>query len=167
MGTQFIRERRAHSSHPPRSARRGPDSERIRALFVSGFNRLAHRHRLAIDGSHHRWRWTLFNKLPQGSPGRPDQAGGMPCNLCGCSSMGRARPPHGLDTGSRPVIRSTSGVSLHSVAARQGVGGAGCARPMIRPRAARHHIRRDARARAQPKWIHTSPRSSAGRAAAL
>ena len=81
-------------------------------------------------------------------------ADGMPCNFCGCSSIGRARPRHGLDTGSRPVIRSTSGVSLHSAATRHGVGGAGCARPLIRPRAARHHIRRDARVWAQPKWIH-------------
>jgi hypothetical protein len=56
-------------------------------------------------------------------------------------------------TSSRLVIRSTSGVSLHSVAARHGVGGAGCARPLARPRAARHHIRRDARVGAQPKWI--------------
>ena len=56
-------------------------------------------------------------------------------------------------TSSRLVIRSTSGVSLHSVAARHGVGGAGCARPLARPRAARHHIRRDARVWAQPKWI--------------
>ena len=56
-------------------------------------------------------------------------------------------------TSSRLVIRSTSGVSLHSVAARHGVGGAGCARPLARSRAARHHIRRDARVWAQPKWI--------------
>ena len=56
-------------------------------------------------------------------------------------------------TSSRLVIRSTSGVSFHSVAARHGVGGAGCARPLARPRAARHHIRRDARVWAQPKWI--------------
>ena len=69
-------------------------------------------------------------------------------------------------TSSRLVIRSTSGVSLHSVAARPGVGGAGCARPLARSRAARHHIRRDARVWAQPKWNHRSPRSSAGRAAA-
>ena len=57
-------------------------------------------------------------------------------------------------TSSRLVFRSTSGVSFHSVAARHGVGGMGCARPLARPRAARHHIRRDARVWAQPKWIH-------------
>ena len=74
-------------------------------------------------------------------------------HLCGCSSAGRARPRHGQDMGSRPVIRSTSGVSLHSEATRHGVGGPGCARHLARSRAARHHIRRDARDWAQPKWI--------------
>lgn len=58
------------------------------------------------------------------------------------------------DTSSRLVIRSTSGVSMHSEATRHGVGGPGCARPLARPRAARHHIRRDARVWAQPKWNH-------------
>jgi hypothetical protein len=84
-------------------------------------------------------------------------ADGLPRNFCGCSSAGRARPRHESwvieATSSRLVIRSTSGVSFHSVAARHGVGGAGCARPLARPRAARHHIRRDARVWAQPKWI--------------
>ena len=56
-------------------------------------------------------------------------------------------------TSSKLVIRSTSGVSLHSEATRQGVGGPGCARHLARSRAARHHIRRDARVWAQPKWI--------------
>jgi hypothetical protein len=54
---------------------------------------------------------------------------------------------------SRLVIRSTSGVSMHSEATRHGVGGPGCARSLARSRAARHHIRRDARVWAQPKWI--------------
>ena len=56
-------------------------------------------------------------------------------------------------TSSKLVIRSTSGVSMHSEATRHGVGGPGCARSLARPRAARHHIRRDARVWAQPKWI--------------
>ena len=56
-------------AHPPSSVRRGPGSERIRAFFISGFNRPAHRHRPAINASHHRSWWTLFNKLPQGSLG--------------------------------------------------------------------------------------------------
>ncbi len=55
-------------------------------------------------------------------------------------------------TSSRLVICSTSGVSMHSEATSQGVGGPGCARSLARPRAARHHVRRDARAWAQPKW---------------
>lgn len=38
-----------------------------------------------------------------------------------------------------------------------GVGGPGCARSLARPRAARHHVRRDARVRAQPKWIQSKP----------
>lgn len=84
-------------------------------------------------------------------------ADGLPRNFCGCTSVGRARPRHESwvigATSSRLVIRSTSGVSFHSVVARHGVGGAGCARPLARPRAARHHIRRDARVWAQPKWI--------------
>ena len=42
---------------------------------------------------------------------------------------------------------------MHSEATRHGVGGPGCARSLARPRAARHHIRRDARVWAQPKWI--------------
>lgn len=41
---------------------------------------------------------------------------------------------------------------MHSEATRHGVGGPGCARSLARPRAARHHVRRDARAWAQPKW---------------
>ena len=56
-------------------------------------------------------------------------------------------------TSSRLVIRSTSGVSMHFEATRHGVGGPECARPLARSRAARHHIRRDARVWAQPKWI--------------
>ena len=56
-------------AHPPRSVRRGPDSERIRAFFISDFNRPAHRRRPAIDGSHHRQRWTLFNNLLRGDLG--------------------------------------------------------------------------------------------------
>ena len=84
-------------------------------------------------------------------------ADGVPRNFCGCSSVGRARPRHESwvigATSSRLVIRSTSGVSMHFEATRHGVGGPECARPLARSRAARHHIRRDARVWAQPKWI--------------
>lgn len=43
-----------------------------------------------------------------------------------------------------------------------GVRDAGCARPRARSRAASHHVRRDARAWAQPKWICLTSRSSSG-----
>jgi hypothetical protein len=56
--------------------------------------------------------------------------------------------------------KPTSGVSMHSEATRHGVGGPGCARSLARPRAARHHIRRDARVWAQPKWKFKKPSSS-------
>jgi hypothetical protein len=73
---------------------------------------------------------------------------------CGCSSAGRARPRHGRghEFDSRyPLQRFTSGVSLHSVAALAWCWRPGCARPELGSRAARHLIRRDARAWAQPK----------------
>jgi hypothetical protein len=58
---------------------------------------------------------------------------------------------------------STSGVSLHSVAARNGVGGAGCARTEAGPRAARHRIHTDVRARTHPKWFRPpAPRQASG-----
>ena len=43
----------------------------------------------------------------------------------------RAERDHAMveATSSRLVIRSTSGVPMHSAAVREGVGGAGCARP--------------------------------------
>lgn len=56
-------------------------------------------------------------------------------------------------TSSRLVIRSTSGVSMHSEAARMVLTARDVRGPWARPRAARHHVRRDARAWAQPKWI--------------
>ncbi len=83
----------------------------------------------------------LFNNLPQDDLG-----------------TGRGNVLHRLPgTGSSTAThwrlrRPTSGVSMHSEATRHGVGGPGCARSLARPRAARHHIRRDARVWAQPKW---------------
>ena len=102
-------------------------------------------------------RRTLFNNLPQVDLGT---GRGADLQFCGCSSAGRARPRHGQGTSSTLVIRSTSGVSMHSEATRHGVGGPGCARPIdrsARPRAARHHVRRDARVWAQPKWMDLAP----------
>lgn len=40
----------------------------------------------------HRQRWMLFNKLPQDDPGTGRWS---VLHLCGCSSVGRARPRHG------------------------------------------------------------------------
>lgn len=41
---------------------------------------------------HHRRRWMLFNKLPQDNLGTGRRS---VLHLCGCSSVGRARPRHG------------------------------------------------------------------------
>ena len=79
-------------AHPPSSARRGPDSERNRAFSISDFNRPARWRRPAIDGSHHRRRWTLFNNLLRDDLGTGRWFGSQ---FCGCSSVGRARPRHG------------------------------------------------------------------------
>jgi len=43
-------------------------------------------------------------------------------------------------------------VSMPSASARNGVSGAGCARPQAGSRAARHLFRKETRARAHPKW---------------
>lgn len=123
-----IREKGAPSRAPSKLCTQRPGSEQDPGLFLSGFNRPAHRRRQRSTRSHHRWRWTLFNKLPQGDTGTGRW---FTLQLRGCSSAGRARPRHGQDMGSRPVIRSTSGVPVHSEATRQGVGGPGCARPCI------------------------------------
>lgn len=55
-------------------------------------------------------------------------------------------------TSSKLVVRSTSGVSMHSAAASHGVDGPGCAR--LRPSHVQRdtNVRRDARVWAQPKW---------------
>ncbi len=57
--------------------------------------------------------------------------------------------------------RSTSAVSMHSVVANWCVRRGMCA-ALARPRAARHHVRRDARVWVQPKWIFLLPCSSRG-----
>jgi hypothetical protein len=114
-------------AHPPSSVRRGPDSERIRASFISDFNRPARWRRAAIDGSHHRRRWTLFNNSL-----RDDLRYWPMVRLANFADVAQqAERDHAMveATSSRLVIRSTSGVSFHSAAARHGVGGAGCARP--------------------------------------
>ena len=57
-------------------------------------------------------------------------------------------------TSSRLVIRSTSGVSMHSEPRDMVLVARDVRGPRPESRAARHHIRRDARVWAQPKWIH-------------
>jgi hypothetical protein len=56
-------------------------------------------------------------------------------------------------TSSKLVIRSTSGVSMHSAAASHGVDGPGCARLWPSHVQRGTNVRRDARVWAQPKWI--------------
>ena len=128
MRTRCIRERAAQRpsvAHPPSSVRRGPDSERIRAFFISDSNRPAHRRRPAIDGSHRRQRWTLFNNLL-----RDDLGTGRWFVSQIADVAQQAERDHAMveATSSRLVIRSTSGVPMHSAVACHGVGGAGCAR---------------------------------------
>ena len=81
--------------HLPSAVRRGPESARFRAFFFVDFNRPARWRRSAIDGSHHRRRWKLFNNLPQDDPRDPGSGRWSVLHLCGCSSVGRARPRHG------------------------------------------------------------------------
>ena len=56
-------------------------------------------------------------------------------------------------TSSKLVIRSTSGVSMHSAATSHGVDGPGCARLWPSHVQRDTNVRRDARVWAQPKWF--------------
>lgn len=128
------RAREAHSASPPHSVRRGPVPKGPGPFCFLPFLSAAHRRRPAIHGSHHRFRWPFFNKLPRGDTVLAVAA------LRDADVAQQAERGHALAeaTSSKLVIRSTSGVPMHSAAACQGVGGAGCARPMARLRAARH-----------------------------
>ena len=82
-------------------------------------------------------------------------ADGSARKLCGCSSAGRARPRHGRghEFETRHPLHFGCVLSLRCRVTwcwRRGM----CATPRPEPRAARHHIRRDARVWAQPKWIY-------------
>lgn len=84
-------------------------------------------------------------------------AGGLPRNFCGCSSVGRARPRH-ASWWLGPRVRDSSSAPLRvcpfTPLPRDMVLAVRDVRdPRPEPRAARHHIRRDARVWAQPKWI--------------
>ena len=80
--------------------------------MFSDFNRPAHRRGPAIDGSHHRQGWMLFNKLPR------DELRYWPMfRLADFADVAQqAERGHAMAeaTSSRLVIRSTSGVSMHS-----------------------------------------------------
>ena len=83
-------------------------------------------------------------------------ADGPSCNLAGVAQMAKRDLAMVEATSSNLVIRSTSSVSMHSASARNGVSGAGCARPQAGSRAATHLIHADARARAHPEWKLTA-----------
>ena len=93
--------------------------------FCSTQTGLAPRARSAINGSHHFGgrSLTICGKTP------PVLAGDSSCSFADVAQQ--AERDHAMveATSSRLVIRSTSGVPMHSVAAQHGVGGAGCARP--------------------------------------
>jgi hypothetical protein len=90
--TECIREREAHSCAPSKLCSQRPGLRKDPGLFRFWLQPAYALARPAIDGSHHRLRWTLFNKLPQGSLGTGRRHA---LHLCGCSSAGRARPRHG------------------------------------------------------------------------
>jgi hypothetical protein len=99
-------------------------------------------------------RWVFFNNSEQGDLGT---GRGCVLQFAGVAQLAERDLAMVEATSSILVIRSTSGVSMHSAAARHGVGGAGCARPQARSRAARHLLRKQARARAHPKWWFAAP----------
>ena len=84
-------------------------------------------------------------------------ADGSSCTFCGCSSVGRARPRH-VSWKVGPRVRDSSSAPLRvcpfTPLPRDMVLAVRDVRdPRPESRAARHHIRRDARVWAQPKWI--------------
>ena len=129
-------------------------------MFSVSPQRPAHRRKPAIAGSRCRQRQMLFNKLLQDDL---DTGRRPSCKSCGYSSVGRARPRHGRGHEFETRYPLHFGCVFSLRTARHGVGGAGCASPMARSCAARHHIRRDARVRAQPKWNHLHMSRSSSR----
>ncbi len=87
-------------------------------------------------------------------------ADGLPCNFCGYSSAGRARPRHGRghEFETRYPLHFGCVFSLRCCVTWCWQLGM-CATQGPEPRAARHHIRRDARVWAQPKWKEFAPQS--------
>jgi hypothetical protein len=97
--------------------------------------------------------WVFFNNSEQGDLGT---GRGCVLQFAGVAQMAERDLAMVEATSSNLVIRSTSGVSMHSASARNGVSGTGCARPQAGSRAATHLFRKDARARAHPKWKFTA-----------
>jgi hypothetical protein len=84
--------------------------------------------------------------------------------ICGCSSVGRARPRH-VSWLVGPRVRDSSSAPLRvcpfTPLPRDMVLAVRDVRdPRPEPRAARHHIRRDARVGAQPKWNYKNKEPS-------
>ena len=135
--THCIREKEAPRRAPSKLCTQRPGFRKDPGLFHFNPQPLVSWHRLAIHGSHHRFRWTLFNNLPRDDFGtgrrsscifadvRVRGSSSAPLRVCPFTPL-----PRDMVLAARDVRDS---------------------RP--EPRAARHHIRRDARVGAQPKWI--------------
>jgi hypothetical protein len=90
-------------------------------------------------------------------------ADGSPCNFADVAQLAEHGHAMAEATSSKLVIRSTSGVSMHSAAASHGVDGPGCARPWPSHVQRDTHVRRDARVWAQPKWTQPPDTSCSSR----
>jgi len=140
-------------AHPPSSVRRGPAPKGSGPfLFLSPFPYSFGRRWVPACGRFDRTIVRGGRSLTSCRKAPTVLAVGPSCTFADVAQLAEHGHAMAEATSSRLVVRTTSGVSMHSVAARHGVGGPGCARSLARPRAARHHIRRDARVWAQPKW---------------
>ena len=83
----------------------------------------------AIDGSHRRISGGRSLTIRRKST--PVLADGGSCTFADVAQLAEHDLAMVEATSSRLVVRSISGVSMHSAAVRQGVGGAGCARSVI------------------------------------
>jgi hypothetical protein len=156
---ECIREREAlNPRRSPRTllaARCRPGVRKDPGLFVSGFTRPAPRRgprsmdRTTGDGG---------RSLTSCRKATAVLADGSPCNFADVAQLAEHGHAMAEATSSKLVIRSTSGVSMHSAAASHGVDGPGCARPWPSHVQRDTHVRRDARVWAQPKWTQPQTR---------
>ena len=149
----------------PSSVRRGPESARFRAFSLSLHPACALAQARRSMDRHHRQRWMLFNNLPQVDLGTGRW---FALHLCGCSSAGRARPRHGRghEFETRHPLHFGCVHALRGHATWCWWSGMCAVLGQITCSETPHPTGMP-RVWAQPKWNHTSPRSSAGRAAAL